>query len=173
MAIKKVLSYDNTIILACSECNRQKIVDMTEYLKNGNISKFKVRCKCGHSWYEFLEKRRFIRKSTNLPGSYILFNNGKAVDTGYMLVVEISIEAVKIRLNQKKDFKIGDTLEVDFILDNKSKTNIKRKVLVKKIDLPFVISAFEKTDHLNPDIGFYLAGIKKETNHMSLLQKAG
>ena len=172
MNIKKVLSFDNKITLACSMCNRQKVVDMTPYLKNQNLSKFKVKCKCGHSWYEHLEKRRYMRKRTNLPGDFILFRNGKAVDSGHMKVVDISLVGLKIYLNRKMVLHTGDTLEVDFTLDNKTRTNIKRRVHVTNINSPFIVLAFEKTDRLDPAIGFYLRGAKNQIA-MTSAKKSG
>ena len=172
MNIKKVLSHDNTIIVACSMCNRQRVVDMTPYLKNENLSKFKVKCKCGHSWYEYLEKRRYMRKPTNLPGDFILFRNGKAAEFGHMKVVDISKVGVKIYLNRKMVLQIGDTLEINFTLDNKAKTNIKRRVQVTKINSPFIVLAFEKTERLEPALGFYLREIKNQ-NAKSPMQKVG
>ena len=78
------------------------------------------------------------------------------VDNGHVLVVDISLKGLKIKLNRKKDIRIGDWLDIDFKLDNKAQTYIKRTVQVENLDFPFVGVSFKQKDRMDPDIGFYL-----------------
>jgi hypothetical protein len=161
MTEKILLSESNTVVLACSVCNRQKVVDMTPYLAQPSTSKLKAKCRCGNSWTLNLEKRRYTRKLTNLPGDYVILHDGKPGDSGHLLVVDISLKGLKLKLNRKKDLKIGDWLEVDFQLDNKPQTYIKRMVQVKSVDFPFVGTAFKTSNRPDPDIGFYFLEKKR------------
>lgn len=160
MPQKLFLSESNKAILACNICNRQKVVDMTRYLAKGGVSMFKVNCTCGNSWTLFIEKRRYARKTTNLPGDFFIFRDNRAVDNGHMLVVNMSQKGLGLKLNRTKDIAVDDTLKVEFYLDNKEHTFIKRTVQVRNMKFPFVGTMFEKIDRLDPDIGFYLKGGK-------------
>jgi hypothetical protein len=150
------LSESKTVELSCSVCNRRKIVDMVEYLDRFDIKKLKWNCKCGSTWTANLEKRQYPRKPTGLPGYFVVFQNDKWIDSGDMVVADISSNGLGLKINRKNGLKVGDWLEVDFNLDNKSETFILKMVQVRNIHFPFVGTAFEKSDCQDPDIGFYL-----------------
>ena len=77
----------NTAVVACSSCNRQRVVDISKYLDVPKEVKLKVRCKCGNTWSVVLEKRRFFRHNIRLPGTFTYKSAGRGSLTGDMLVV--------------------------------------------------------------------------------------
>lgn len=156
MAEKAFLTGQNTAIFACSKCNRQFVKDVSQYLKIPSEVKLKVKCTCGHSWVAILEKRRYFRKTVNLTGSYICRSEGKESVSGNMTVVDISTKGLKIKLKESHTVELNDLLDVEFRLDNRTRTLIKRTVSVKNISGPYIGVAFSDYKHEDPDIGFYL-----------------
>jgi hypothetical protein len=157
MVEKTFLSDSNTAQFICIACNRQFIVDMTEYLNIPSIVKIKVKCKCGHSWTTAIEKRRHFRKNVHLTGTYKYREHGKEDAYGSMTVLNISRKGLKIKLHDDEHhFKDGDWLEVTFRLDNQTRTLLKRMVHVKNVFGNCLGVAFSDTKHEDADIGFYL-----------------
>lgn len=68
MADTILLSESNTVVLACSVCNHQKVVDISQYLSRQDIKKLKIKCKCGHSWNVNLEKKTSLPKTNLFAG---------------------------------------------------------------------------------------------------------
>ena len=156
MVEKAFITRDNTAIFACSACNRQHIVDVTEYLDLPEKTKIKITCKCGHSWSVLLEKRRFYRKEVKFPGRYTYRTEGKPTFEGNMTVADISRRGLKVILHEKREFKAGDWLEVEFRLDNKPRTRVKRMTIIKNAFGLNLGLAFPDHKHEDPDIGFYM-----------------
>lgn len=156
MVEKAFLTGMNTAVFACSKCNRQFVKDVSQFIKIPKEIKLKVKCTCGHSWVSVLEKRIYFRKAVNLSGSYICRSSGKKDVSGNMVVVDISTKGLKIKLKESHIIEMNDLLDVEFRLDNRSRTLIKRTASVKNISGPYIGVAFSDYKHEDPDIGFYL-----------------
>ena len=153
----------NTAIVACSSCNRQHVVDISEYLDVPKEVKLKVKCKCGNSWSVVLEKRRFYRHNIRLPGTFVYKGSGRGILSGSMQVVDLSKRGMKIKLYEKLDFRVNDYLEVEFRLDNKPKTLVKRTLKIINVDDYHVGLAYPEHKHEDPDVGFYLLEITSKS----------
>jgi PilZ domain-containing protein len=153
---KAYITSDNTAIFACAACNRQHIVDVSKYLDLPEKTRMRLTCKCGHSWTTMLEKRRHYRKDVSFPGRYIFRTEGKPTFEGNMTVVDISRRGLKVTLHDKRDFQAGDWLEVEFRLDNKPRTLVKRMTIIKSAFGLKLGLAFPEHKHEDPDIGFYM-----------------
>jgi hypothetical protein len=101
-----------------------------------------------------LEKRKKYRKQTNLPGTYT--NLDAENDKGVMSVMDISGTGLKLKLNVSRNFNIGDTLRVEFNLDDKRHTEIKKNVVVQNVSGNYVGVAFASGETDDPALGFYL-----------------
>lgn len=159
---KAYITRDNTAIFACSACNRQHIVDVSKYLDLPQKSRVKVTCKCGHSWTALLEKRRYFRKEVKFPGKYTVRTKGKQVFEGNLTVVDLSRRGLKVELHDKRKFEVGDWLEVEFRLDNRPRTLVKRMTTVKNIFGLNLGLSFPDHKHEDPDIGFYMLAATAE-----------
>ena len=146
----------NTAVVVCGACNRQHVVDISKYLDVPKEVKLKVKCKCGKTWSVTLEKRRYFRHGVKLPGKFTYKGTQRGIVEGNMQVVDISKRGMKVRLYEKLDFKAGDYLEVEFRLDNKPKTLVKRILKIKNIDGDYVGLSYPEHKHEDPDVGFYL-----------------
>lgn len=156
MAHKVFLSDDNTADLVCSACNRYYKKDMSRFLDIDSSTKIKIKCKCGHTWRIVLEKRKFFRKKTNLPGTYKYQVTGQKATTGTMSVLDISRTGLKLKVNGRHQLKNGDWIEVEFRLDNQVKTLINRIVNIKNVNGPYVGASFREMKTFDPIIGFYM-----------------
>ena len=79
-----------------------------------------------------------------------------------MTVVDISRGGLQLQLNQAPRFKIGDTIYVEFSLDDQLRTLIEKDVVVRKIDGNKIgtefLTALHNSNPADKALGFYLFG---------------
>jgi PilZ domain len=141
---------------SCPQCNRSKTVDVSKYASIDKMVKVNIKCPCGHAYKAILEKRRQYRKETNLPGTYVHFIDGQPRSQGLMTVKDLSTAGMKLRLNVKQNFAIGDQMRVEFHLDDAHRTLIKKTVIIRNQRDQFIgveLAPFESVDKA---LGFYL-----------------
>jgi len=141
---------------SCPQCNRSKTVDVSKYAALDKVVKVNIKCPCGHSYKAILEKRRHYRKETNLPGTYVHFIDGQPRDRGLLTVKDLSTAGMKLRLNVKQSFAVGDQLRVEFHLDDAHRTLIRKTVIIRNQRDQFIgveLAPFETVDKA---LGFYL-----------------
>jgi hypothetical protein len=131
MSEKKVFISDNdTAVITCPECRKAKLTDVSQYIGMDRAARIKFTCKCGHTYGVLLERRKYYRKETNFPGIYII--SGK--DEGRpMKVKNISLVGLKFEVDTQPDFAIDDPMTVEFSLDDKQNSFIRKNVVVKKM----------------------------------------
>ena len=122
---------DNTAVLTCPQCGRQKVI-LTDSFKGHNYkSELKIKCNCQNIFRVNLEFRRAIRKVTRLEGTYI--NYSQKDSSGHITIHDISVIGLGFSSLDNKNFKVGDELSLKFILDDEHKTEIKIEVIVRSI----------------------------------------
>ena len=149
----------NMAVFECPQCNKGKSVDVSRYKDIRQAVRIKVKCPCGHTYRVVLERRKHFRKDVNFPGSYTHVLPDYREDKGGITVKDLSRSGIKIKLNVEKEFKIGDILSVEFQLDDKQRSHIKKDAVIKKISGPYVGLEFNSIDSSNPSdkaIGFYM-----------------
>lgn len=156
MVQRVFISSKNTATFICPECSNAKTVDVTRYATTQQKVTVKCRCGCGNRFDVILEKRRQYRKSTDLPGTYIYQRADGDIDKGNMRVVDISSTGLKLKLSVARDFSIGDEVRVQFHLDDKRRTLLEKKVVVKNVQDTEVGVAFAPLENDDPRLGFYL-----------------
>jgi hypothetical protein len=164
--LEKVFVNENNIaVFICPECKKSRNVDVSKYKNLCKASKIKCNCPCGHSYNAILEKRKHYRKQTNLPGIYVNIvssigtNFLEEVGRGTLRVTDISRTGIQFTLNIQHDFSINDKILVEFRLDDKQKTLIKKEVIIKNINGLKIGAEFLSIDPSDPSdkaIGFYL-----------------
>ena len=164
--LEKIFVNDNNIaVFICPECKKSRKIDVSKYKNLDKASKIKCKCPCGNSYYAILEKRKFYRKKTNLPGIYINILSSIGTDfleevgRGTLKVTDVSRTGLQLTINILNDFRIDDKIMVEFRLDDKQKTLIKKKVIIKNINGTGIGAEFCTIDPSNPAdkaIGFYL-----------------
>jgi hypothetical protein len=73
-----------------------------------------------------------------------------------MTVEDVSVTGLKLRLNAELNCTSGDELEVEFSLDDRHRTTIKKMVIVTNINGPLIGVKFGPTEALDKALGFYL-----------------
>jgi len=129
----KIYTSDNKATFVCPNCNKTKTVRIARFKKTQQKVNIKFTCVCGHYREALLERRNFRRKKTTLPGIFSRHIEKSGIEKGNMVVMDISRAGVKFKSHVPADFTVGDRLCVDFHLNNREKTFIKKEAIVKNI----------------------------------------
>lgn len=158
MTIKIYLTEDNTGTFICPKCQKTSVKNLSRYIGNRAAVRLKAKCACGHAYVVFLEKRKKFRKTANLKGSY----RPSAIDAdsqtikGTMTVKDLSYSGMRIEVGAPPLFAVGDSLYVEFRLDDARRSQIRKKVIVKNIDGLSVGLSFASLQNHDSALGFYL-----------------
>jgi len=156
MIQKVFITSKNTATFVCPECGNTSIANVSKYASIDKKVTVNCKCICGHNFKVSLEKRRQYRKSTDLPGVYYYDMGRGDTDKGNMRVVDVSSNGLKLKLNVERHFNGGDRLRVEFHLDDKRRTYIKKEVIVRNVYKNLVGTSFSPTEGDDPALGFYL-----------------
>ena len=159
MTEKVFVTESNMAVFECPQCNKGKSVDVSRYKDIRQAVRIKVKCPCGHSYRVVLERRKHFRKEVNFPGTYTHVLPDYREDKGRVTVKDLSRSGIKLKLNVEKEFKIGDILLVEFQLNDKQRSFIKKDAAIKKIDKPYLCLEFksiDSSDSSDKAIGFYM-----------------
>ncbi|GAB6905643.1 Type IV pilus assembly PilZ [Desulfosarcina cetonica] len=146
----------NTATFRCPQCGKAKTADVSRYLGTDKNVTVNCTCGCGHRFRCRLEKRRHYRKPVHLPGKFVFAETGRPRDTGLLTVVDISSSGLKLKMSVSRDFPIGALLQVEFHLDDRNRTPMKKRVIVRNVSGSFVGVTFHPDDLDDPALGFYL-----------------
>jgi PAS domain S-box-containing protein len=153
-----LLKDGKTASLACSHCNRQRQLDISEIRVFG--THLKVTCICGNVTYIKVELRREHRKTVNLEG---IFMRGpgdrlalKSDDWGRIQIYNLSRRGVGFKVAGRPAMRVGDRLRVKFTLDNTAESIIQKEVAVRSVAGEMIGCQFESQDACDVTLGFYL-----------------
>ena len=159
MAEKVFVTEDDMAVFECPQCKKAKRVDVSRFKDTPQAAKIRVKCSCGHIYKVILERRKSFRKDVNFPGTYTYVLPDYREDKGGITVKDLSRSGVKIKLNVKKELKIGDILLVEFQLDDNQRSRIKKDAVIKKIfdsDIGLEFKSIDSSDPSDKAIGFYM-----------------
>jgi hypothetical protein len=142
---------ENKAILTCPQCTKSKNVDVSKILFKTNKISLKIKCSCGNIFPVTIERRKFYRKETNLAGVFILENNSNELP---MTVTNISRSGLQFTCSKNETLKIGAQVVVRFRLDDRYKSLIKKKGIIKRIEENTIGINF--VDEFDKVLGFYL-----------------
>jgi len=178
---KIYITSENTANFNCPECTKSRILDVSKYKNIKKTVRLKYKCQCGHSYSVILERRRLRRKNTDLFGSYRCFLLGDEVDKGRLSVKDVSVGGMRLKLSlidskikqqalssesEEKvfvdtkalpDYKlsVGDTIFVEARLDDKKRSLVKQKMIIRWISGPYIGAQFASKG-AGQALGFYL-----------------
>ena len=156
---KIFLSGKDTASFTCPKCHVSKEADVTRYKRIATSVNLKVKCSCGNEYSVMLERRKYYRKETNIPGKFGFFSLAGEDQKGSITIMDISKGGLKFKMATQPIFNKGDILEVEFILDNKDKTHIRKQVFVRNVKDSFVnveFCSFDADDTGDKAIEYYL-----------------
>ena len=156
---KIFLSDQDTASFICPKCHATKEANVSKYKKMATSVTLKVKCPCGNVYAVTLERRKHYRKETKFPGKFTFTPLAGNDQKGPMTVLDISKGGLKFKMLSTPIFQNGDIIEVEFNLDNKNKTHIKKQVYVRNIMDNFVnvqFCSFDANESGDKALGFYL-----------------
>jgi len=156
---KFFVSSDDTITFKCPKCDEPRTVDVSSYKNLEKAEKVKVKCACHNIYFALIEKREPFKKITNFPGTFTHIISDIPKDKGTMVVTDVSRTGLRIKINTKRDFFLGDKLMVEFHLDDKNKSLIKKECIIKKdfgLEFGIEFTSVHPSDPSDRAIGFYM-----------------
>ncbi len=159
MTQKIFVADSNVATFVCPECNASKTTDVTKFKSLPKAVRLKIKCTCGNSYSVILERRKYYRKETGFPGIYVYRPAGGQPLKGNMTVVDISRGGLKMKLPTQPKIKVGSVFEVEFHLDDKQRSLIRKELIVRNVVDQFICAEFSSIDPSDPSdkaLGFYL-----------------
>ncbi len=162
MTEKVFLADNNTATLVCPECGTSKTVDVSKYKPLDKAVRLKIKCSCGNTYSPTLERREHYRKETNFPGQYINTLPGGEQEKGTVTVTDISRTGLRIKFKVEPNFRVGTRFVVEFRLDDKERTLVRKEVIIRRISGLVIsaefcsVSSISSSDPNDRAIGFYL-----------------
>ena len=150
---------NNTATFVCPKCNATKTADVSQFTSLARRVTLKVNCSCKNAYSVFLERRYSYRKETQLSGNFSFKPSGGRLQQGKVSVMNISQGGLQLEFNVMPKIKVGAIFEVEFTLDDKQQTLIKKEVAVKRVVDKIAGVKFCSIDPSDPSdkaIGFYL-----------------
>jgi len=146
---KIYLADSHDVTFGCTKCGQVQKIDIEGMLltKKG----FRFRCKC-NELYD-VEFRKEYRKHVKIAAKY---DNLSRSESGEAIIENISMGGIGLTVLPRTQFKEGDLLRLDFLLDNLKRTNISLDVRIKHIDGHKVGAEIHDWHYNQKDIGYYL-----------------
>jgi len=156
MVQKVYISSSNTATFQCPACGTVKTADVSQYANATQTISVNCSCPCGHTFRCRLEKRKQYRQGADLPGKFIVMGEHGPEDTGLIKIVDLSATGMKLQMTVPREFPLGAELMVEFRLDDRERTQMKKRVTVRNVSGLFVGCAFHPNELDDPALGFYL-----------------
>ncbi len=154
MALKKVfITSNNLATFVCPECQNSRTRNVAQYKDIETAVKVKCKCPCGHTYNVLLERRKDLRKSMDLPGTYS--SQTQEGVRGTMVVKNLSRSGMNLEMNMKMAFQIGERLNIEFNLDDSQRSLIRKEVIIRSIRGTNIGVEFTTKDHYD-QLGPYL-----------------
>jgi hypothetical protein len=151
--VKVHVDGNNHVSFSCPHCEK------TYHLP---IRKLKVnkhnlvgRCKCQKRFEVLLDFRRYYRKSVKIVGE--VTNQSFDSDKRYaMTVVNLSMSGLRFKILNSASINKGDSLQVQFSLDNQRADFIDKEVVVRNSGGQAFGCEFTNPAYKEKELGFYL-----------------
>jgi hypothetical protein len=144
---------DNTAVLTCPHCGRQKVI-LSQSFK-GYKHKLRIKCACQDVFTVILEFRNRGRRKTHLRGTYI--NHSREGNKGQLIIEDISVTGLAFSSLNLDNFQVGDALSIEFALDDEHQTPIRKDVIVRDVRQRSVGCEYEKSeDTFGSPLGYYI-----------------
>jgi hypothetical protein len=143
-----------TTKIICPNCKCSRFVNFSKYKKLARTVKVRIKCKCGYAQVALLERRDRHRKPTNLKGIYISKLVGRNIDQESIEVKNLSVDGIRFKFmdNHKYEFKPGDELLVEFSLNEKPGSLIRKEAIIKSFNRPSISAQFKNKNSFNENL---------------------
>jgi hypothetical protein len=144
---------ENKAIFTCPKCTKAKTSDVSTLVLEKKKLSVRVKCPCGHIYSVILERRKYYRKKTSFPGIFKLEQNPKEY---FITVTNLSRFGLQFYSSESDKLQVGDRIGVEFRLDDKIRSLIRKKVLIRRMEGNVVGAEFCAPDEYDKVLGFYL-----------------
>jgi hypothetical protein len=119
---------DGTTAITCPVCSKQKRISVAKLKHKKHV--LKVRCSCKTVFLVLLNYRNHYRKSVSLSGAYRTYRQYYKCK-GLAQITNISISGLQYRVVGLNRLIPGSFIDLDFQLDDKHQSPIKKRALVR------------------------------------------
>ncbi len=161
---EKTQIIDGMAISVCPMCLKENELDASEHMNSIRPVKINHQCTCRHSYIVLLDKRRYKRANSTLPGAIIIDLDGKELEREPITVLDLSPFGLKFVMHEKRNIEPGDKLQVLFHLHTINKSLVKKKVVVRHVNNDEIGAVFY-TDDQNDTIRAYLDNLQKDSDN--------
>ena len=153
MEIQKVyVRHDGTTVVKCHNCGTTRTVDAAKLKKRGKP--LKLRCSCQAVFQIFFEFRSAYRKKSCPDGYYAKLS--VINEWLKMRIDSISMTGVGFTTLNRNDLRKSDRVMVKISLDDREKSKIEKRAVVKWVQDRYIGCNFIETDKYDKVLGFYL-----------------
>ena len=149
---KSFVKDDDMAIIVCPTCTGAKSINVAQY-RNAQHT-ISVKCKCGAAFKVLLDFRQSYRKPTDLSGTYAM--QSPASGGGVVKIRNVSLSGLCFEVHGTHDINIGQKAIVEFTLDNRKETRIKKLVKIRSVRGHSIGCEFYQDQAFEKDLGFYL-----------------
>ena len=151
--VKSQVRKDGTTIIICPVCNRAKKI--TVFLKKFKKNALKARCSCTAVFKVQLNYRSHYRKLVSLSGTYETRNQYDSCK-GPITITNLSQGGLQYSFAGVNRLQPGNVVILNFQLDNKQHTPIKKHAMVRSIHDNVIGCEFFEQKKMNKALAFYL-----------------
>lgn len=144
------LTKSGTANSACPECGELQTLDVSKYQNIEKEVRLKCTCKCKHVFPVILERREHVRKEVLFPGVIFLKRKQRPVT-----IVNISRFGLQIRISRALNITSGDRVNIEFTLDDATRSRVRKKMIVRNIVENKIGMEFVDRNHYDK-LGSYL-----------------
>jgi hypothetical protein len=147
----------NEVPIVCRQCGAHKTVNESQI--KGYGKPLRVKCRCGSIFNVVFEKRTYYRKETDLLG--VCYRSGSDEPWSNITVSNLSKTGIGFTLDSKgvrdSDIREGNILRIQFTLDDRERSVVRIKVIVRSIgDKRVGGELYQPEQHTMKQLGFYL-----------------
>ncbi|MBU1340036.1 MAG: hypothetical protein KKE44_12865 [Proteobacteria bacterium] len=143
----------DTARFACPQCQRGKIMQLSEYDIKRQSTKVRCKCRCGHTYMVILEKKIESIQKTQLLGTFI--SKGSIKCSGKMIIKKLNSKGIMLKTNIEQNIWPGLKLFLEFVLDDAKQSIVKKEVVVKAKKGKYLSAEFISDEHYD-NLGPYL-----------------
>ncbi len=144
---------DNAV-LKCPHCGTTKTRHVGRF--KGGRRRIKIKCACQSAFSVLFEFRKAPRKDVNLKGYYARLPEGE--QWREMLVTNLSRGGIGLLLQSTHKLRQGDHLKLRFTLDDKTRSIVEKKAVVRWVAAIHVGCEFTSSAGYGEEaLGYYLA----------------
>ena len=150
--VKSFVREDGRVTIACPYCQKVRNISVFQFSKRK--TRVKVQCSCKHTFTVILDYRQTYRKPTSLTGTYYLYTPASGAKLGR--IKNISFDGICLETDGFHPVKAGQKGYVDFTLDDKKQTKIKKEFSIQSVSGKQIGCKFKKDQAFEKELGFYL-----------------